>query len=740
MVDSNKSGVIFSKNPAENSDNIVIEAVWGLGESIVSGKVTPDKYVVSREMEIIDSKINIKKLAITRSASGEKVEVKLNEDRAKMQVLKNHEIKKLAEIALKLEEHYQKPQDIEFAIEGEEIFITQTRPITTLENRFSEAKEIKGEIILKGLAASPGIASGKIKIIHDLKDLSKIVKGDILVTGMTNPDMVVSMQKAAAIVTDEGGLTAHAAIVSREMGIPAVVGTQNATTKLKEGEIITVNGFTGNIFKGKVAENVQKEIKPVTEKTKTEIKVLIDLPSFAERAAKTNLKAVGLARLEGTISESGKHPNFFLQNKKFDEYEEIIFKGVKTISDYFEEIWVRTSDIRSDEFANLEGAPKEKEANPMLGMHGIRYSLRNPEIFKAELRALQRVSKQGKKMGVLLPQIISLEEIQQTKKILKEMDFKEAKLGVMVETPASVQLIREFCEEGIDFISFGTNDLTQYILAVDRGNEEVQEIFNEMHPAVLHQLEYVLRVCKRAEVETSICGQAGSKKEMVKFLVERGIDSISVNADVASDIAAYVLELENGESVSSPEVEKEIEEEKPLSPNITEKADVEEKPREEVQQTKIKEEVEEKKEEPVSNENNGNSQDGAEVEEKSVNNNLSDGSEGRDTSSDESVREEPQEEKTLIEEDPAKKPIEEKETTENKTNNNGQKNGAEVGEVENEKTTSEETEESPKEESSGGINLENEHPPNQSGLPNIPGSEFALQKNLEAEEEVLDIF
>jgi len=720
MIDSDKSGVIFSKNPAENKDEVIVEAVWGLGESIVSGKVTPDKYVVSKEMKIIDTQINFKKLAITRNSSGESVEVKLNDERAKRQVLEESEIKKLAEIAIKLEEHYQKPQDIEFAIEGGDIFITQTRPITTIETRFSEAKEIKGEVILKGLAASPGIASGKIKIIRDLKDLSKIIKGDILVTSMTNPDMVVTMQKAAAIVTDEGGLTAHASIVSREMGIPAVVGTQEATTKLKDGEIITVNGFTGNIFKGKVAETVQKEIKPVTEKTKTEIKVLIDLPSFAERAAKTNLKKVGLARLEGTIAENGKHPNFFLQNKKFDEYEEIIFKGVKTIADYFEEVWVRTSDIRSDEFANLEGAPKEKEANPMLGMHGIRYSLKNPEILKAELRALQRVSKQGKKMGVLLPQVISLEEIQKTKAILKEMNFTEAKLGVMVETPASVQLIREFCDEGIDFISFGTNDLTQYILAVDRGNEQVQGIFNEMHPAVLYQLEYVLRVCKRQGVETSICGQAGSKKEMAKFLVERGIDSISVNADVAADIAAYVSELEKGSS--SEEVEEV--EEKPLPPNITEKEDVEEGPKEEVQETK----VEVDKEESVKNDND---------------NSLPEREGGRETAEDEKavteveedkskeVVSENAEEETLVEEDPTKKPVEE-----NNIDNNDSPNGAEAGE----EVEKEETEESQKEESSGGINLENEHSPEKTDAPNIPGSEFALQENLDDKEEVLDIF
>ncbi|MBU4069389.1 MAG: phosphoenolpyruvate synthase [Nanoarchaeota archaeon] len=545
MVDSEKSGVIFSKDPSYKNDNIIIESVWGLGEGIVSGSITPDKHIVSKtDLKILDKKIADKKIAITRNSGGEKTIIKLREEKSNHPVLKDNEIKKLAEFAIQLEEHYQKPQDIEFAIEKDEIFIVQTRPITTMGNRIESRKEIKGEIILSGIAASPGIASGKIKIIENLEDLKKINKGDVLVTKMTNPDMVVTMQKSAAIVTDQGGLTAHASIVSREMGIPCIVGTQTATTKLKEGEIITVDGFTGNIYKGKTSETIKKEILPVTAKTKTKIKVIVDLPSFAEHASKTNIKQAGLIRIEGIIAESGKHPNYFIQKNNTQEYENTIFNGIEKISRYFDELWVRTSDIRSDEFQNLEGAPKEKEANPMLGMHGIRYGLKNPIILESELKALKRIAEKNKKIGILMPQIISVEEVQKVKEILKKINFLQAKLGVMIETPAAVQLIRELCNEGIDFISFGTNDLTQYILAVDRGNSQVQEFYNEMHPAVLHQLEYVIRVCKRYKVETSICGQAASQKEMVKFLVEKEIDSISVNADAAKEIADYVEEIE----------------------------------------------------------------------------------------------------------------------------------------------------------------------------------------------------
>ncbi len=636
MVDADKSGVIFSKDPSMKKDDVIIEAVFGLGEGIVSGQISPDRYIISKSGEgkkpltIKEKQIGVKKIAITRDSSGGKQVVKLKEEKSKQQVLKENEIKTLAEIALKLEDHYKKPQDIEFAIENNEIYIVQTRPITTLEKRAEAGavKELKGEVILKGLAASPGIGSGKIKIVKNLDDLGKVMKGDILVTEMTNPDMVVTMQRCAAIVTDEGGLTAHAAIVSREMGIPAVVGTQTATTKLKEGEVITVDGYTGKIYKGKVAETAQKEVKKVTAETKTKLKVIIDLPSFAQRAAKTGLKKVGLARLEGIIAESGKHPQHFLQGNNIKEYEEIIYKGLSEIAEYFEEIWVRTSDIRSDEFQNLEGAPKEIETNPMLGMHGIRYGLKHPEILKAELNAMKRVFDNGSKIGILAPQIISVEEVKKMKSYVNEIGFKQAKVGVMVETPSSVEIIKELCDEGIDFISFGTNDLTQYTLAVDRGNEEVQNIYNEMHPAILHQIEYVIKVCKERGVETSICGQAGSRKEMVKFLVEKGIDSISVNSDMAADIASYISELEKKPDSESPEDEKnkseKANEPKPLPPHIENK-NLEEKEneiREEVPKIKGAEPaIEEQSIEPelgVINEVKENVEEGAEAIEETI--------------------------------------------------------------------------------------------------------------------------
>ena len=546
MINADKSGVMFSKDPTNKTEDIIIEAVWGLGEGIVSGTITPDNYVMSQSLELKSKTIEDKKIAIRRNSAGETKTIELQPERSKHQVLTQYELQKLAGFAIKLEDHYQKPQDIEFAIEGEDLYIVQTRPITTIKKQEQRKEsDIKGEVILTGLAASPGIASGKVRIVEDLDDLHKIQTGDVLVTKMTNPDMVVAMQKSAAIVTNEGGMTAHAAIVSREMGLPCIVGTRKATEILKDGDVITVDGYEGKVYSGKTSETKKQEVLPVTATTKTKIKVMVDLPSFAERASKTGLKKVGLTRMEGIIAESGIHPNYFLEKGTIDEYENIIYKGIQGIANYFEEMWIRTSDIRTDEYQNLKGAPQEKEANPMLGMHGIRYSLQNPKILKAELKALKRIADDGKTIGILMPQVISVQELKKVKEYIKELNFDKLKVGIMIETPAAVQLIRDLCEEKIDFISFGTNDLTQYMLAIDRGNQKVQHLYDEMHPAILYQLAYVIRICKRYGVETSICGQAGSKKEMVKFLVENQIDSISVNADAAKEIADYVQELES---------------------------------------------------------------------------------------------------------------------------------------------------------------------------------------------------
>jgi len=550
MVNSDKSGVAFTKNPVSGANEIIIEAVFGLGEGIVSGKIKPDHYVVNPDLDIVQKKIADKKIAIVRQANGEEKVVTLTAEKSKQQVMSDAEIKNLAYTAQKIEEHYKKAQDIEFAVETGRIYIVQTRPVTTIEKSSAVKKQIlSGNVLLSGMPASPGVAFGPVKLVHTLEDLEKIVKGDILVTKMTNPDMVVAMQRCSAIITDEGGATAHAAIVSREMGIPCVVATETATQTLKDGQIVTVDGSEGKVYEGKVEEKIAteglKEILPIVKGTKTKIKVMVDLPHFAERAAKSHAEAVGLMRLEGIIAESGKHPLFYVTSNNAHAYRDVIEDGVSKIAKHFKEIWIRTSDIRTDEFRHLKGAPAEVEVNPMLGFHGIRFSLKHIPIMEAEIEAVSRVAEKhkDKKFGLMFPQVISEEEMAEAYKVFKKFQKPNMIIGTMIETPAAVQVIRGICKYA-KFISFGTNDLTQFTLAIDRGNAECQYMYNEMHPAILSQLRRVINVCKEYKVETSICGQAGSKKEMIEFLVRQGIDSISVNADVAHEISQFVLDLE----------------------------------------------------------------------------------------------------------------------------------------------------------------------------------------------------
>jgi len=573
MVDSEKSGVVFSRDPVKLDENVVIEAVYGLGEGIVSGRINPDQYIVSRDLKIGNVKLGTKKIAIVRTASGQNETVKLSPQKSKSQAMTSGEILEVADFAVKLEEHYGKPQDIEFALEGGKVYIIQSRPITTLgKGKGKSGTVISGNEILSGQSASPGVGAGVVKIIGSMDDLPKIKKGDILVTEMTNPDMVVAMQRSAAIVTDEGGMTSHAAIVSREMGIPCIVGTESATKDLKDGMRITVDGSSGKVFEGEVAESQAVEIKPAVETSKIKIKVIVDLPDYAERAAETKLDTVGLTRLEGIIASMKKHPLLYEKEDKLDEYSKVIEAGLSKILSKFNKIWFRASDIRTDEYGSLEGAP-EREINPMLGFHGIRFSLKHPKILKAELEAMKRVAiaNPSKKVGIMFPQVITIEEVKEARKYFEEVKTDNMEFGAMIETPAAVQIIDDICEE-VDFVSFGTNDLTQYTLAVDRNNEDVQYLYNEMHPAIFSQIQKVIRACNEKDVETSICGQAGSKKEMAEFLFKEGIKSISVNADAAADISKLIKELEEkheGERVR-------VEEEERVKKEEEEKAKVEE--------------------------------------------------------------------------------------------------------------------------------------------------------------------
>ncbi|MEO2154487.1 MAG: phosphoenolpyruvate synthase [Nanoarchaeota archaeon] len=588
MVNSDQSGIMFTANPINNNtDEIVIEGGFGLGEAFVSGEVNADVYIVDKKtLRIKEKHIGKQEFMIVRDENGGTKKVKVPEHLQEVQKIPDEKVIELAKYGLKIENHYKKPMDIEWAIENNNVYIVQARPITTIKtNKQStqsqeEEKEkektreetTEEKVLLKGLPASPGIASGPVKVIFSADEIDKVQEGDVLVTTMTNPDMVPAMEKAVAIVTDEGGPLSHAAIVSRELGIPCVVGTEKATKVLKNGQIVTVDGTKGLVYEGKLVEDkkeekqekenivIDEEIEAIIENLKeelealdttaTEIKVIQDIPELAEKIAKLDVDGVGLVRLEFAVAEGGIHPAEYLREGKIKDYEDLVYKQIKKIAKAFypRPVWVRTLDMRTDEYRNLKGGDKEPiEDNPMLGWHGIRRSLDQPELLEAELRAIKRLHDEGfTNVGVMFPFVISVKEVRKAKEIMKKVDLdpEEVEWGIMVETPAAVQIIEDLVKEGIKFISFGTNDLTQLTLGVDRNNERIQKLANELHPAVIKEIEKVIKVCSKHNVKTSICGQAGSKPEMAKKLVELGIDSISVNPDALLAVKKAVARAE----------------------------------------------------------------------------------------------------------------------------------------------------------------------------------------------------
>jgi len=574
MVNSETSGVMFTANPVTNDrSEIMINAAWGLGEAVVSGAVSPDEYIVEKGTWKIKEKFVAKKeIMIVRNPETGRGTVKvstaefLGPEYVEKQVLTDEQIIEAAQIGARIEEHYGWPQDIEWAYDKDDgkLYIVQSRPVTTLKEEVkTEEAEMTEEmkVLLKGLGASPGIGAGKVVIIFEADEIDKVKEGDILVTTMTNPDMVPAMKRAAAIVTDEGGRTCHAAIVSRELGIPAVVGTKEATKVLKDGMMITVDGTRGVVYEGIVKSLVkEKEEEKAAGQvvvagaplvTATEVKANVSMPEVAERAAATGADGVGLLRAEHMILGIGAHPVKFIKEGREEELIERLVEGIRTVATAFypRRVWYRTLDAPTNEFRELPGGEDEPdERNPMLGWRGIRRGLDQPELLKTEFKAIKRLVDEGyDNLGVMLPLVSHVEQLREAKRLAREVGLephKDVEFGVMVETPSSALIIEDLCKEGLDFISFGTNDLTQYTLAIDRDNERVFKLYDETHPAVLKLIKHVIKVCKKYGVETSICGQAASDPKMAKILVRLGIDSLSANPDAVQLIKQVVAREE----------------------------------------------------------------------------------------------------------------------------------------------------------------------------------------------------
>ncbi|AMK15910.1 phosphoenolpyruvate synthase [Methanobrevibacter olleyae] len=560
MVDSDKAGVMFTVNPSTGENIALIEGSWGLGESVVSGSVTPDNYAVAKENnEILNVKISDKKTMFTNEEGGTSIQVEVPEELRNERVLSDEELIELVEMAKRVEGHYGKPQDTEWAFHDGELFLLQSRPITTLGDGEKESsEEVDLEVLIKGLGASPGLASGTVKVILSLDELDKVQDGDVMVTTMTTPDMVPAMKRATGIVTDEGGVTCHAAIISRELGIPCVVGTGDATTSLKENDEVTADGKKGLVYKGIIkgaeseetsASAVQVSATPLI--TVTEVKANVSMAEAASKAAATGADGVGLLRTEHMMLSTGIHPKKFILDGEEDKLVNVIAESVLKVADEFypKKVWYRTLDAPTDEFITLKGGENEpREHNPMLGWRGIRRELDEPEILKAEFKAIKKLHDKGyQNIGIMIPLSQHPSELRRAKELCAEVGLVpqvDVEFGMMVEVPSAAIIIDDYIAEGIDFVSLGTNDLTQYTLAVDRNNEYVAKHYSEEHPAVMALIERTIKHCAAAGVACSICGQAGSVPHIVEKLVKFGITSVSSNIDAVEEVRKTVARAE----------------------------------------------------------------------------------------------------------------------------------------------------------------------------------------------------
>jgi len=564
MVQSEAAGVLFTMEPVTNESKITIEAVYGLGEVVVSGEMTPDHYLVDKErFTILEKQIVeqdwqlVKSLESDSDVDGANVKLPVSDELRKEQKLSDDEIISLAKLGAKIEDHYQFPQDIEWAKEGGELYVVQTRPITTLK---SISGESVGEVLdvpalVSGSSASPGLGSGPVQIVLDPSKISEVKEGDILVAEMTTPDYVPAMKRAAGIATDRGGRTCHAAIVSRELGIPCVVGTGNATNVLKPDQVVTVDGSQGKVYEGRVAAQatVPSTTTPKSAvKTRTKLYVNLAEPDLAETVAARDVDGVGLIRAEFMISEIGEHPRYMLKENRGEEFTSRLAQGLTTFARAFDPrpVVYRTTDFKTNEYRHLKGGEEyeEHEENPMIGYRGCSRYIKEPDIFRLETEAVKRVREKYKNLWVMIPFVRTVAGLTDVKKILiaeglrRSRDFK---LWMMVEVPSNVFLIDKFIDVGIDGISIGSNDLTQLVLGVDRDNEELAEQFDERNEAVLIAIERVVKAAIARGVTCSICGQAPSDfPEITEKLVEWGITSVSVNRDVIDEAREIIAAAE----------------------------------------------------------------------------------------------------------------------------------------------------------------------------------------------------
>jgi pyruvate,water dikinase len=570
MVQSEISGVAFTAEPLKSDDKkIVIEAAYGLGEAVVSGELTPDLYLLDKEsLKLLEKTVAKQEWQLIRNPDSrdrrrKNVKVAIPDKDQSRQKLANKDITKLAEIAKRIEGLYKCPQDIEWAKDGGNIYIVQTRPITTLKTKEGPTEEIKGVELVHGLPASPGAAAGRTEIILHPSDIVNLKEGEILVAEMTTPDFVPAMKRSAAIVTDRGGRTCHAAIVSRELGVPCVVGTGNATKILKEKQLVTVDGFQGKVYRGKVISDKKIEAPVVLRpriKTTTKLYVNLADPDLAERVAARDVDGVGLLRAEFMIASIGEHPRYMIEQKRGKVFQDKLAEGLHTFAKAFNPrpVVYRMTDFKTNEYRNLKGGEKyeEVEENPMLGYRGCSRYVRELDIFKLEVEAIKKVRESYPNLWVMIPFVRTVKAMEEVRDALASLGLARSadfKLWMMVEVPSNIILMNKFIDVGLDGISIGSNDLTQLTLGVDRDSPKLADVFDERDEAVLWSLERAISITNRRRVTSSICGQAPSVyPELTAKLVAWGINSVSVNPDMIEHTRGVIARVEEDLGMHSP--------------------------------------------------------------------------------------------------------------------------------------------------------------------------------------------
>ena len=576
MAFSKAAGVMFTVNVATGDDTkIMIEGSWGLGEYIVSGTVTPDNYLVDKKsMKIVDKTINKKVIALVRLPSGGTVEQKVPDDLVNAPALTDEQILELAGYAKEIENHYGCYMDMEWSLDqNDKLWLVQARPETVWSQRKEDTMNTNNEevnenrdVILKGLPASPGLATGKVRIIEDPKDIKEFKDGEILVTLMTSPDWVPAMKKASAIITNNGGMTCHAAIVSREMQIPCLVGTTSrgnaATNVLKYGQEITDDAKNGVVYDGLIKEAKPKKehvCQPAAEyfpPTATGVMMNLGDPDLAEKYSSLPADGIGLMREEFLwTTYIHQHPLYLIETGHADRVVNELANGISKVARAMapRPVVLRFSDFKSGEYRNLKGGDKYEPHEPadLLGWRGASryYDPKYINAFKLELEAVKKVRNEFglKNLNVMIPFCRTVEEAKKVTNIMREQGLvrsEDFKVYMMAEIPSNIILADQF-NQFVDGYSIGSNDLTMLILGTDRNSDVISHIFDERNLAVKRAIRHLIITAHKDGKTVSICGQAPSEyPEFTEFLVRSGIDYVSVNPDMVKTTKLNVAHYE----------------------------------------------------------------------------------------------------------------------------------------------------------------------------------------------------